>query len=273
MAAFRAGRDQPADELPAREARRAQIRDAGNFEGLSSDLRESEAGEDLRKRLVIAIDGPAGAGKSTVARRVAALLGYQYVDSGAMYRALALLALERKMDFDDAAALGRLAAETDMRFESRESGNRLFLTGRDVTEAIRSPEVTRASSLVSVHAEVRRKLVECQRALGRAGGVVMEGRDIGTQVFPDADLKIFLDASPDARSERRLRDLASSLPVGQAEVAQQVTRDMQERDRRDQTRPVSPLIPAADAIQIDTTTLTAEEVVREILNCVEKTRT
>ena len=150
----------------------------------------------MAKRLVIAIDGPSATGKSTVAQKLAARLGYGYVESGAMYRAVALLALETGANWNDAAELGKLAAEADIRFELQgATGNRLLLNGRDVTEAVRSPAVTRASSLVSVHASVRRELVARQRALGREGGVVMEGRDIGTKVFPDADLKIFLDAS------------------------------------------------------------------------------
>lgn len=221
----------------------------------------------MRKRLVIAIDGPSGTGKSTVAQKLAARLGYCYVESGAMYRALGLLALETGADLNDAAGLGKLAAEADIRFESRGgTGDRLLLNGRDVTEAVRSPEVTRASSLVSVHFAVRRELVARQRALGREGGVVMEGRDIGTQVFPDADLKLFLDASPEARSERRFRDLAGLGAVTRA----QVRKEIEERDRRDRERELSPLVPAEDSIYIDTTRLTAGEVVERILELVEK---
>ncbi|MBI3935131.1 MAG: (d)CMP kinase, partial [Acidobacteria bacterium] len=142
--------------------------------------------------MVIAIDGPSGVGKSTVARAVAERLGLPYVESGAMYRAVALLALETATPLADAAALGAIAKRAEFRFESSAAGNRLWLDGRDVTEAIRSEDVTHAASIVSTHATVRTHLVERQRALGAAGGVVMEGRDIGTVVFPDADLKIFL---------------------------------------------------------------------------------
>lgn len=220
----------------------------------------------MQKRLVIAIDGPSGTGKSTVAQKLAARLGYCYVESGAMYRAVALLALETGANWNDAAALGKLAEAADIRFESQgEAGNRLLLNGRDVTEAVRSPAVTRASSLVSVHASVRRELVARQRALGREGGVVMEGRDIGTKVFPDADFKIFLDASAEIRGERRFRDLAGSSPVTRAQVLQEI----EERDRRDRQRELSPLVPAADSIYIDTAHLMADEVVERILSLVE----
>lgn len=219
----------------------------------------------MRQRLVIAIDGPSGSGKSTVAQRLAARLGYSYVESGAMYRAVAFLALESRTDLHDAAALGRLAAEADIRFLAGDSGNRLFLGDRDVTEAVRSPEVTDASSIVSVHAAVRQELVARQRALGRDGGVVMEGRDIGTKVFPDADLKIFLDASPEVRSARRFHDLADSGEITQVRVEQ----EMAERDRRDRERDVSPLVPAADSIYIDTSRMDADQVVERILALVK----
>ena len=220
----------------------------------------------MPKRLTIAIDGPSGAGKSTVARMLAARLGYRYVESGAMYRALALLALETGTDLGDSSALAALAEKAEMRFEPQGGSYRLLLDGRDVTEAIRSPEITRASSLVSVHREVRRCLVEHQQALGRDGGVVMEGRDIGTRVFPSADLKIFLDASPQVRAERRFREMEDA----SAASPEEVHRELEERDRRDRFREVSPLIPAADAVRIDTTDLAAEEIVEKILSLVEK---
>lgn len=214
-----------------------------------------------RSRLVIAIDGPSGAGKSTVARAVALKLGLSYVESGAMYRAVALVALESGTPLDDSAALGAVAARANFRFETSASGNRLWLDGRDVTEAIRSAEVTHAASIVSTHAVVRKHLVERQRALGAAGGVVMEGRDIGTVVFPDADVKLFLDASPEVRGRRRLKDVHDAAGLS----AEAVLAEISERDRRDQTRDVSPLAPAPDAVRIDTTTLAADEVVERIL--------
>ena len=217
------------------------------------------------KKLVIAIDGPSGSGKSTVARMVAAQLEYSFVESGAMYRAVALAAIESGTDLHDGAALGRLAEAAGIRFVPQSSGNRLFLGERDVTEAVRSPAVTDASSIVSVHPAVRQELVARQRVLGRDGGVVMEGRDIGTKVFPEADLKIFLDASPEVRSERRFRDIGESGEVTHARVLQ----EMAERDRRDRERGVSPLVPAADSIYIDTSRMGTHEVVERILALVK----
>jgi cytidylate kinase len=224
----------------------------------------------LAKRLLIAIDGPSGAGKSTVAQKVAQRLGYSYIESGAMYRAVGLLALEANIPLDDAAALARLAAGAGMRFEWRPSGNRLLLDTpkgvRDVTDAIRSPEVTRAASMVSVHTPVRKVLVDRQRDLGRSGGVVMEGRDIGTKVFPEAEVKVFLDASLDARGNRRMQDKdAASLKNAAAVLA-----EMAERDRRDQERQESPLVAAPDAVRIDSTPLTVDHVVDRILNLVKE---
>jgi cytidylate kinase len=220
----------------------------------------------LPKRLLIAIDGPAGAGKSTVAQMLAERLGYCYIDTGAMYRAVALLAIETGTSPDDVAALAKLAAEADMAFERHPTGNHLLLHGRDVTKNIRSPEVTRAASLVSVHPAVRSKLVARQRELGRAGGVVMEGRDIGTKVFPQADLKIFLDAPLEVRGGRRFHDLKGAGRKSPAEVLQ----EMAERDQRDRARKQSPLVPAEDSVRIDSTHLSAEEVAEEILKLVKQ---
>ena len=215
----------------------------------------------MQRRLVIAIDGPSGAGKSTVARSVAQRLGYRFVESGAMYRAVALLALRNKISLEDGRALAKLAETAAMRFEQKDGVNYLFLNGEDVTEAIRSPEVTDASSIVSTHQEVRNHLVKSQQEMGSEGGVVMEGRDIGTRVFPNAELKIFLTGSAEVRASRRYREMDGKI----ATASEEVLRDMAERDRRDQQRKVSPLVAAEDAIMIDTTNLTADEVVEKII--------
>ena len=179
-----------------------------------------------------------------------------------MYRAVALLAKETGTRLDDGDALTRLAEQSDISFQPSPGGSRLLLNGRDVTEAVRSPEITAASSLVSTHPGVRKCLVGRQRALASSAGVVMDGRDIGTVVLPDAEVKIFLDADPTIRAERRTRDLDAA---GQSDH-QVVLREITERDLRDQTRAVSPLVPAPDAVRIDTTTLSAEQVVQQILN-------
>jgi cytidylate kinase len=219
----------------------------------------------MSNRLVIAIDGPSGAGKSTVARRLAQRLGYTYIDSGAMYRGLGLLALETATSVDDGAALTKLACSSDMRFEWREGRNRLLLNGRDVTDAIRTPVVADAASRVSVHAQVRAELVRRQREMAREGGVVMEGRDIGTKVFPGAPVKIFLDASLEARGHRRFLDTEMSGQQSEAAVRE----DIAERDRRDRERGESPLVAAPDAVKIDSTALTIEQVVEKIVRLVE----
>src|ERR1700691_5382649 len=159
---------------------------------------------------IIAIDGPAGAGKSTVARHLAQHFGLLNLETGAMYRAFALKAIMSDQDFDDACALERLARDTDIALEADRSGSRVFLDGADVTERIRDSDVTQGASRISVHPHIRAWMVDLQRDLGRSGGVVMEGRDIGTVVFPDADVKVFLDASPEARSQRRYEQSSSA---------------------------------------------------------------
>jgi cytidylate kinase len=213
-------------------------------------------------RLMIAIDGPVGSGKSTVARRVAALLGYTYLDSGAMYRALAWKALSAGVPFDSPEKLEALAEATRIDL-SRDAGVvHVRVDGQDVTEAIRSAEVARAASRVAVVPGVRRVLVDEQRRAGQSGGVVMEGRDIGTVVFPDADLKVFLDASVEVRAERRRREyLAKGEAVEPAEMLEQV----RERDRRDRERATSPLVPAPDAVLLDNTAMDSEETARVIV--------
>ncbi len=210
--------------------------------------------------MVIAIDGPAGSGKSTIAARLARKLGYINLESGAMYRALALKAMESQLPLDDESALADLAKRTRIELVPRGEGNCVLLDGKDVSQRIRESDVTAAASRVSVHPAVRRLLVARQRAMGERGGIVMEGRDIGSVVFPNADVKIFLDADPSVRAERRLLQNAAAA----ANDAKGVMAEMMARDRRDQTRTASPLVAAPDAVHIDSTHLSIDEVVARI---------
>lgn len=213
--------------------------------------------------MVIAIDGPAGSGKSTTARMVAQRLGFLYLDTGAMYRALTLKALREGLNLEDEAALGALADRTEVEFVRREEGLRTLLDGEDVSEKIRLPEVTAKIASVCRVPHVREVLVRRQREMGRDGGIVMEGRDIGTVVFPDAELKIYLDADVEERARRRRRELAKQ---GVVVSFEDVKRDMLERDRRDIEREHGPLRRAEDVVVVDTTTLTiAEQVDRIVL--------
>jgi len=215
------------------------------------------------RKLIIAIDGPSGAGKGTVARAVAAELGYRHVDSGAMYRAVAWRALRDNISLDDEAAVARVARESAIHV----SATHVTIDGTDVTREIRTPAIDRAAAVVARLPGVRAALVERQRAMGAGNGIVMEGRDIGTVVFPDADVKIYLDASPDERARRRAADPAhSGVPVAVSEVATQLT----ERDRSDRTRAASPLYAAEDAVVIDTTGKSVIDVVDEVLAIVKQ---
>lgn len=213
--------------------------------------------------LVIAIDGPVGAGKSTVAKLVARKLGYLYVDTGAMYRAVALKALRLGMDINDPIVMAMSAEATDIQLQQQEDGSvRVFLDGEDVTEAIRTPEVSEASSIVSAHEGVRKVLAERQKAMAKLGGVVMEGRDIQTVIAPDAEVKIFLTASLEERAKRRWLELQQKgISVSYEDVLQEV----KERDERDKSRAIAPLKKAPDAVEIDTTQMTPEDVANKIV--------
>jgi cytidylate kinase len=218
------------------------------------------------RRVVVAIDGPAGAGKSTVARRLAARLGFTYIDTGAMYRAVALWALRQGVDPSDAYRVESLARAASIRFAPGGSG--VELNGEDVTEAIRTPEVAAAASQVATCAGVRSALVAKQRAMAETASVVMEGRDIGSVVFPDAEVKVFLDAGEQERIRRRLAESAPALADPGA--AQAVAEQIRERDLRDRGRRESPLVQAPDAVYLDTTGLTIEQVEEAILKIVRE---
>jgi cytidylate kinase len=223
--------------------------------------------------LIIAIDGPAGAGKSTVARALARRFGLLNLESGAMYRAFALKALAAGVATSDVAALETLAHATQVKLEPGNGGNRVLLDGADVTDQLRTPQITAAASEVSVHPPIRRWLVGLQQALGAQGNVVMEGRDIGTVVFPHAPVKIFLDASPEKRGERRYEQNRSDDQNRATAVATQlpvkVLEEIRERDRRDRSRADSPLRPAPDATIIDSTDLSLDQVIERASALVE----
>jgi cytidylate kinase len=212
---------------------------------------------------VIAIDGPTASGKGTVAQRVAAALGFHYLDSGALYRLVALLALERGIAADDADRLAQLAATMRPRF----AGGRIELDGRDVTDAIRTEEVSAMASRIAVHAPVRAALLETQRSFRQPPGLVADGRDMGTVVFPDARLKVYLTASVEERARRRYKQLIEKgIPANIATLSQ----ELRARDERDSKRSASPLKPAEDAYQLDSSALSIDEVVARILDWYRK---
>ncbi len=238
----------------------------------SAGTADSASGK-MPSSLIIAIDGPAGAGKSTVARHLAARFGLLNLETGAMYRAFALKARREGVSTDDTAALEMLAARTVITLQPQPEGNLVLLDGEDVTTLLRTPEVTDAASLVSVHPQIRTWMVARQQQLGAAGGVVMEGRDIGTVVFPHADVKIFLDASPEVRGQRRFDQSGEQVGIPQtpsARPSDEVAKDLRARDERDRNRAVSPLRPAADAILLDSTYLTLAEVLEHAAAIVEE---
>jgi cytidylate kinase len=217
----------------------------------------------MRTPLIIAIDGPSGAGKGTVARAVARELGYRHIDSGAMYRAVGWQALREQVPFEDEAAIARLAERSHIELTSTS----VVIDGRDITRDIRTPEIDRAATAVARLPRVRAALVERQRQLGANGGIVMEGRDIGTVVFPTADVKIYLDAAPDERARRRASDPAhTGVPAAVSEVATLLT----QRDEQDRTRTASPLYAAPEAHVIDTTGKGVDEVVGEVMRVIRK---
>ena len=222
--------------------------------------KEKQIGTTERNRIIVAIDGPAGAGKSTIARSLAQRLGFTYINTGAMYRAVALWALRAGIDLDDAHRLEQLARAARIEFAAQ--GDGILLNGEDVSEAIREARVSEAASKVSLAPGVRRAMREEQRRIGETRSAVMEGRDIGTVVFPDAQVKIYLDAAPEVRAARRAREAG--------EAVHDVAREMAERDHRDRTREEAPLMQAPDAEYLDSSGLTAAEVEEAILKLVRK---
>ena len=233
----------------------------GHVACYSTFLTEANQSTHPARRLVVAIDGPSGAGKSTVARRVAERLGVTYIDTGAMYRAVALWGQRQNVAMDDMHRLEQLALAAEIEL----APGRIWLNGEEVTDAIRSAEVTSGASKVSAIPGVRRAMVAKQRALGERTSVVMEGRDIGTVVFPKADVKVFLDAQPDVRVRRRLAEVRAK---GTAVSEQTLAAQMAERDQRDSTRAEAPLTQAPDAIYLDTTGLEIDQVVEAVLKIV-----
>jgi cytidylate kinase len=223
----------------------------------------------MKVGLIIAVDGPSGVGKSTSSRLLAERLGYRYVDTGALYRAVGLLALERGVNPDDTAGLAAVCDALALRFVPGPEGLCLMLEGRDITADVRRPEVSQMASKVSAQPNVRQRLLTLQRELGKGGGVVVEGRDIGTVVFPDADVKFYLDASPEVRARRRYGELQQQ---GNAYDLATTRQEMAERDQRDSGRVHAPLRPAPDAIMVDTTNLALAEVVDTLLQRVQAAR-
>lgn len=213
------------------------------------------------KKLLITIDGPAGAGKTTVSRMLADRLSYRYIDTGALYRGIAYMAKSAGIAADDDAALANLCRESDIKFIRNEKGTRLWSGGKDISDDIRSPEISMLSSAVSARPVVREYLLKIQRDMGREKGAVFEGRDMGTVVFPDADIKFFLDASPEIRSLRRYKELAAR---SSSQSLESVEADIRRRDQNDSTRTQAPLKAAEDAIIIVATNLSAEEVVGQM---------
>jgi cytidylate kinase len=216
---------------------------------------------------VIAIDGPSGVGKSTLGKALARKLGYIYIDSGAVYRAVGRKALDSGTPLDDVSALARLTRESRIVLEGDPDQVRVYVDGRDVTNEIRLPDASHAASVVATNAEVRESVVEKLREMNRSGGVVMDGRDIGTRVFPDARVKLFLEASPEVSTLRRWHEEQGR---GRDVSIQQVKAELEERDLRDRSRQATPLVKAEDAISINTSSLTVEELVNRVLEIIKE---
>ena len=221
------------------------------------------------KRLVIAIDGPSGVGKSSLGKALARRLGILYIDSGAVYRAVAQKALDQKVPLDVAAAVAEIALRSDIRLEGDPDHLRVFLDGREVTREIRTPDTSHASSIIATIPEVREAVVLKLREMSRSGGVVMDGRDIGTKVFPDAQLKLFLDAAPEVRARRRWEEDRAR---GREVTLDEIRQELQARDLRDSKRAATPLAQAADAILIDTSEMNLDRVIERVLEIVESRR-
>ena len=212
----------------------------------------------MNRRVVVTIDGPAGAGKSSVAKQLAARLGYGLLDTGAIYRSVALIALRQGIPWTDGARLGELARDLQIQFELMGEVNHVLVAGEDLTGEIRSPEISQGASRVSGHPEVRAALLDLQRRLGSGGGIVVEGRDTGTVVFPTAQAKFFLTASPEIRATRRVEELRAA---GKEVDFDTTVRDIRERDKLDSERPVAPMIQAPDAVLVDSSGLPLDQVV------------
>ncbi len=221
--------------------------------------------DDIPRRPIVTIDGPAGAGKSTVSKRLAQRLGFELLDTGALYRAVALLSEAAGIPWQEGARLAEIARDLEIQFSMENGVNRIRVAGKDVTTAVRSPEISQGASQVSAHPLVRTALLGLQRSKGQKGGIVVEGRDVGTVVFPHAEVKFFLTASPEVRAQRRYDELvAKGEPVDYAATLAEIV----ERDQRDSTRDVAPLKPADDAVRLDCSTMDIEQVVAEMVEMV-----